>query len=79
MRYQYYVRAVNQQSEGKLQKISFISISIIFQLEINSTYAIEPPVYNTAFAGDSGNYKNLIDIFFQSMENILSYNNSFFI
>ncbi|CAF4028111.1 unnamed protein product [Rotaria sordida] len=39
MRYQYYVKAVNQQLG-----------------EINSTDAIEPPVYNIAFAGDSGNY-----------------------
>ncbi|CAF0853285.1 unnamed protein product [Adineta steineri] len=36
MRYEYYVKAVNQQPG-----------------EVNSTDASEPPVYNTAFAGDS--------------------------
>jgi len=71
-------QSINNQKVN-FRKYHLFEFSIIFQLEINSTYAIEPPVYNIAFAGDAGNYKNLIDIFFQSMENILSYNNSFFI
>ncbi len=55
MKYEYYVKSVNQQPGGKIQKFIHCNLTKIFYLEINNTFANESVVSKFAFAGDAGN------------------------
>lgn len=60
LRYQYYIKAVNQQPGGTHEHEYEHALELLVLIvEINGADANEPPLYYIAFSGDSGNFENI--------------------